>query len=441
MENYMNVEKQKLIIEYLLSSVDTFAVCQSIIKPEYFDPEFRNSVFLIKEYFGSYNTTPALEIINAETGLKFEQKQVTPDKIEYVTSEIEQFCRRRALERAVLASPKWINEGDYASLENAIRDAILVSLHKDLGLRYFEDPEARLLKMLELGPVISTGWKEVDEVLFGGISRKELLLVSANSGGGKSITLANLAFNVAAQGLTCLYLSLELSEEVIAQRFDTMYTGISRKVWKDHIHEIVARLQIEKDRNGVIDIKQMKSGTKAMDINAFLREYYLRYGCMPDLLIVDYLDKMHPNEKNINLSDVWTKDKLCSEQIRDLGVEYNMAVATASQLNRDAIKDVGKGQQHNHAHIAGGISKINESDVYWSILMTDPMKAAGECIFHFQKTRNSDGCGSNVLMKWDGKFLRIIDRETTPSLQIKTSTKTTQPSNGLLDLMQGLQTI
>lgn len=442
----MDNKKQKLLIEYLLSSSDTFAICQGIVEPEYFDPELRSSVKFIKDYFNEYNTTPNPDQIEAETGLEIKKREISRDQIAYTTNEIETFCRRRAIERAVLASPKLIEAGDYGTLEAKIRDAIMVSLHNNLGLRYFENPEERLERMLLENPVQSTGWKEVDELLFGGISRKELLLVSANSGGGKSITLSNLGFNFIQQGLNVLYISLELSEDVVAQRFDTMFTGISRRDWKSHVSEITTRLASAKEGSGVLDIIQMKSGTKASDIRAYLKEYYLHYNIMPDLLILDYIDKMHPNEK-IDMSDVWTKDKLVSEQLRDIGVEYNMFIATASQLNREAVK----ASHHDHSHIAGGISKINESDVYWSIVMSESMKAAGQIAFTMQKTRNSDGVGKTVYLRWDGKHLRILDQTgdskggnftLNKKEKIATNDLLDTPSEGgsrLLDLMSSLK--
>jgi KaiC/GvpD/RAD55 family RecA-like ATPase len=435
----MNNKKQQLLISYLISSSDTFAICQGIVQPDYFDPEYRNSVRFIKEYYEEYNTTPNLDQIEAETGNKFEYKDIKRDQIDYTTTEIEKFCRRRAIEKAVLASPKLIEKGDYGTLENSIKDAVMVSLQHNLGLRYFDDPEERLRRMMEDSPVQSTGWNEVDEKLFGGISRKELLLVSANSGGGKSITLANLAVNFAEHGLNVLYISLELSEDIVAQRFDTMFTGVGRKDWKSHVNEITTTLSLQRDKCGVIDIIQMQSGTKATQIKAYLKEYYLHYDMMPDLLVLDYLDKMSPNEQ-VNASDVWTKDKLISEQLRDIGVEYNMFIATASQLNREAVKATS----HDHSHIAGGISKINESDVYWSIVMTEAMKAQGQIAFTFQKTRNSDGVGSTIYLKWNGHNLRITDQDKeTLTLKksnsaIKFDDNDATTSSGLMGMLDSL---
>mgnify|MGYP001822436168 CR=1 FL=1 len=402
----MDEKKQKLLIEYLLSSPDTFALCQNIVDPEYFDPEFRESVRFMKQYYEDYSTTPSNNQVLAETNNEFVHRDVAPDEIEYCSHEVEKFCKRKGIEKAILASPQLIEDGDYGTVEQIIKDAVTISLNKNLGLNYFETVDERLEMMMNQSPTISTGWKEVDALLFGGLSRKELLLVSANSGGGKSITLANLGFNYVAQGYNVLYISLELSPEIVAQRYDTMYTGIGRQVWRDEISTLTTRLKMEGEKEGIgrLDITQMPTGTTANDIRAYLKEFYLHNNFMPDMLILDYLDEMAPNEF-VSADNVFEKDRRCTTQLRQIGVDEDMIVATASQLNRSAVGAT----HHDHSQIAGGISKINVSDVYWSIIMTEAQKAAGEMIFHFQKTRNSDGVGKTLYMKWDGKYLRILD--------------------------------
>ncbi len=402
----MNSKKQKLLIELLLSSSDTFALCQNIVLPEYFDPEFRTSVDFIKKYYDEYSTTPTPAQIEAESGQKFELHDVKPDEVKYCAKEIERFCKHSAMKKAILSSVDLIEQERYAEIEEEVKNALLISLTKDLGLRYFETVDERLKNMLKEDPTFTTGWRDVDDALFGGISRKELLLVSANSGGGKSITLANLAFNFATRGMNVLYISLELSENIVAQRFDTMFSGISRRVWKDHVEEISQRVKAAGEKSGIIDIIQMPSGTTANQIRAYLKEFYLHYNMVPDLLVLDYLDNMSPNER-VSADNVFEKDKRSSEQLRQIGVDYNMFVATASQLNRSAIGAT----DHNHSQIAGGISKINVADVYWSIIMTEQMRAAGEVVFILQKTRNSDGLGKQILLKWDSKTLRILDND------------------------------
>lgn len=402
----MDNVKQKLLIEYLISSADTFTLCQGIIQPDYFDPEFRNTVKFIKDYFNQYNTTPEPRQIKAETGVKLERQEVGKDELQYCSNEIEAFCKQRAMEKAILSSVAMVNAKDFGTVMTTVKDALLVSLHRDLGLRYFDDPSERLDRMSNGNYIEPTGWKEIDELLFGGPGRKEMLLVSAGPGGGKSICLANLGYNFIERGLDVLYISLELSEDVIAQRFDTMFTGISRKDWKQHKSEIAVRVSSAKEGKGNLDIKQFPSGTNQSQLLSYIKEYHLFYNKMPDLVIIDYLDLMNPNEK-IDIGDIWVKDKLVSEQIRDIAVQFNLVIATASQLNRSAVKAT----QHDHSQIAGGISKINTTDVYWSILFNDAQRAKGEIAFVLQKTRNSDGVGKTVYLKWDAKHLRILDRE------------------------------
>lgn len=437
--------KQKLLLEYLISSADTYAICESIIQPTYFDPEFRNAVSFIKKYYNEYSTTPDHDQVLAESGVDTKHHDITPDQIEYCTTEIEIFCRSKAIEGAVIKSLPLIDQpGEEGNIESMIKEAVMVSLTKDLGVNYYEDVDARLQRMLLEEPVHSTSWRDVDTALFGGISRKEMLLFAANSGGGKSISLSNLAFNFSNDGLNVLYISLELSRDVVSQRFDTMITGISRRDWKSHVSEITARVTQHGKDKGRLDVVQMKSGTTANQIRAYLKEYYLQFGITPDLLVLDYLDKMNPNEK-MDLGNVSVKDKLCSEQLRDIGVDLNMYVATASQLNRSAVGAT----EHNHAQIAGGMTKINETDVYITIVMTEAMRAKGEIMFIFQKTRNSDGLGTIVHLKWDSKRLLITDSDndsSTITFNPKDDKKktledlleddpTSSSSSGLLDLM------
>jgi archaellum biogenesis ATPase FlaH len=438
MADFDSEKKQRLLIEYLISSPDTYALCQNIVSPAFFDPALRNSVGFIKKYYQDYNTTPSTDQIEAETDQKFVLRDIVMDKVKWTCTEIETFCRRKAIEKAIYASPELIAKGDYGTVETQIREAVMLSLNANLGLRYFEDPQARLQELLDSPLVEPTGWTEVDALLYGGISRGELFLVSANSGGGKSITLANLGFNFLARKKNVLYISLELSEPVIAQRYDTMFTGISRRDWKGHVSEIATRVHNAGSENGILDIKQMPSGTNSAAIRAYLKEYYLHHKFLPDLLIVDYLDEMSPNEQ-VDAGNAWLKDKMCASQLRQLGVDHNIAVATASQLNREAVNAA----QHNHSHIAGGISKINICDVYISIKFTETMRLQNEIFFSLQKTRNSDGVGKGVFLKWDPKRLRIIDKEggsfIPPSMTTKKDTKEgllgTASGSGLLDMI------
>jgi KaiC/GvpD/RAD55 family RecA-like ATPase len=402
-------KKQRLMIEYLISSPDTFALCQSIIKAEYFNPMYRGCVDYILKYNNKYNALPSPAQIEAETDVEFNLTAITRDQIAECTEEVEKFCQERALASAVERAARLLGSPDSAGeIDKLIKEAVAVSLVKDLGVEYFNNPLPRLLKYTENPLRISTLWRDLDEMLGGGLAPGELLLVSANSGGGKSIALGNFGVNMILQDKKVLYISLELSEQMIEERFNTMFTGISTVGWDKHIDEIVDVIEgIGEATTGHLTIKRMNSGTNSNQIRAYLKEYELKYGFIPEVLIVDYLDKMAPNER-ISSDNISQKDKLSAEQLTDILNDYKMIGVTASQQNRDAITTTDL----NQGHIAGGLTKINAVDWYFSIIFNQQMKAAGLMVWQCLKARSSSAVGKKLGFEWDNDWLRMKNAAT-----------------------------
>lgn len=400
----MNLVKQRELIEYLISSPDTFSLCHSILDVEYFDPSLQPAVKFVLDYYEEHNGLPRPKTILANTDLEVEEVPIKLSEVSYVVTEIEKFCKRMAMQDAILASPELILKGEWGTIEENIKKALLVSVQTDLGIAYFDTVEERLQRLREGNEILPTKWDKFNEKLFGGPARKELLLFAAGSGGGKSVVLSNLGLDYADLGYNVLYISLELSQDIVAQRFDSMITGIGRKEWQDHIPEIVNGVKSFKNEStGRLDVVYMKTETKCNEIRAYLKNYQMHFDVLPDIIIVDYLDKLSPNSRvEGNAFDV---DKKISEQLRQIGVDYNAAIMTASQLNRSAV---GEGEQ-NHSMIAGGLSKINEADTFVTLYMDSYMKAAEQMDMSFQKTRNSDGVGSKISMKFEAKTLKITD--------------------------------
>jgi hypothetical protein len=185
-----------------------------------------------------------------------------------------------------------------------------------------------------------------------------------------------------------------------------MVTGIPQRDILNRASEVAQKIKAAGSSIEDIVIEQMPVGTSSNEIRAFLKEFELKRGYVPDVLIVDYLDLMSPNEK-VSADNVFEKDKRSAEQLRQILIDYDMIGITASQQNRGAVTATDL----NHSHIAGGISKINTTDTYVSIIMTDTMKAAGEIAFQFLKTRSSDGVGKTIYLRWNRLALRVENRE------------------------------
>lgn len=401
-DNDLRYEKQKLLVENLLSSRDLFSLCAGILDSKFFVPELRNSVEFILEYYEDYNSLPTPKVIKAESGIKFEvdEQGVDRDLFEYTAHEIETFCRERAVVNEVLNASKLIEKNDYGSLVERLQKAVLISLQRDLGLSLFESIEDRINRRAEERKPISTGFPNVDDLLGGGVVPSELIMASANSGGGKSVFLANLTLNVAAQGHDVLYISLELSEDMVSDRLETMMTGWSKEEKIERAKEVADRMnKISSNGWGDIYVKYMEGESACSnDVRAYLKQFELQHGKLPRMVVLDYLDIFSTNEKQ-QFSNVYEKDKIASTQFRAIGNNdyWPMIMATASQQNRSAVNET----EVTQASIAGGLSKVNIVDVYFSIIMTDAMRAEGVADFYFLKTRSSNGVGKTAHMKWD----------------------------------------
>ena len=397
---------QKFYLRFLLSSEDTFARCQNIVKSSYFDSELGPAVDFIKEYAEANTAVPLLEEINSRFNFQIEKLNgLTKQHEEGFLATFEEFCRHKAIEAAVMGAPEKLQKGNYADIEAQVREALLVSLQKDLGTDYYDDPRARLERMRTRNATISTGWKSIDSKLYGGMNRGEMTIFAGNAGMGKSLFLQNLALNWSNQGLFCVYFTFELSEELTSMRLDAMLTGISTRDIFKSLDEVELKVGMAQKKQGRIQVKYMSAGCSANDLRAYLKELEIQTGKKPDAICIDYLDLMYPNNKKVNPSDLFVKDKFVSEELRALAAETGALLATASQLNRSAVEE----NDHDIAHIAGGLSKVNTADNVMTIYTSTAMRERGEYRVQFIKTRSSSGVGSKVFLKFDPTCLRIVD--------------------------------
>jgi len=327
--------KQKLLIDVLLSSEEIFARCQNILNPTYFVNKLRPAMRFILNHVEKYNILPKFEQVNAETGLGFSKiDNIAIQHQDAFLDEIEEFCKNRALAEAVLSAVDLIEKGNYGEVEKRVKEAILISLQSDVGTNYFEDPRARLLRIKDNNGQVSTGWRDVDDKLYGGVNRGEITIWCAGSGVGKSLFLQNIAINLAVKGLNVVYITLELSEELCSMRMDSMLSEVPTKEIFRKLDEVEIRVRQAGHKSGGLHVKQLPQGSTCNDIKAYLKTYEIETQKKPDVLVVDYLDLLFPNNKRIDPSNLFVKDKFVTEELRGLMVERQMIGQTAAQLNR-----------------------------------------------------------------------------------------------------------
>ena len=397
---------QKLYLEMFLADAETFVRCQNIFDPLSFDRKLQPVAEKLKAYVDKYKIMPELKIIRAESGIDLDDASDVPkENYDWLLDEFEKFARHKALERAILESADLLEKGDYGPVEAKIKAAVQISLAKDMGTDYFLDPRSRLLKLKDNNGQVSTGWQAIDQKLYGGFNRGELNIFAGGSGAGKSLFLQNLAVNFASVGLNVLYVSLELSEELTSMRIDSMLTGVTTREIFKNIDDVEIKVKVASKKYGAVQVKYMPSGKNVNDLRAYVKEYSIRKGFMPDAILIDYLDLLMPVTVKVSAENLFIKDKYVSEELRNFGMEIKAVLVTASQLNRAAVEEV----EFDHSHISGGLSKIQTADNVIGIFTSRAMRERGRYQIQFMKTRSSSGVGQKVDLAFDPDTLRISD--------------------------------
>ena len=408
-----NRDIQQLFLEMMLNDAESYARVQNIFNPQYFQRELQPVAKFIKNYSNDYKKLPDIKMVKAKTNVELKSAEnIDPTHYNWFLDDFENFCRHKALEAAILTSADMLEKGEYGAVEEKIKEAVEVGLTKDLGVDYFEDPKGRLKELKDNHGKISTGWSQMDKKLFGGFNKGELNLFAGGSGAGKSLFLQNMSVNWVEQGLNVVYITLELSELLCAMRIDCMISDTpAREVFKN-LDNVELKVKAKAKESGKLIIKYLSSGSTALSIRTYIKEFELKHKVKCDAVLVDYLDLMMPVSRRVSPSDLFVKDKYVSEELRNLAVDTDVLLVTASQLNRDAVEEI----EFDHSHIAGGLSKIQTSDNVIGIFTSRAMRERGRYQVQFMKTRSSSGVGQKVDLDFNIDTLRISDMDESDDI-------------------------
>ena len=425
----------------MVTNAELYTRVMNIMNAENFDRTLRTVAEFIVEHTTKYSIMPDPIQIKATTGVEVEAiPELDEGHYDWFLEEFEQFTKRQELERAILKAADLLEKGDFDPVEKLIKDAVQISLQRDMGTDYFADPKERLNKYFNQGGQVSTGWPQLDRVMYGGMSRGELNIFAGGSGSGKSLVMMNIALNWLKQGLSGVYVTLELSEELTSLRTDAMLTSMSTKDIRKNLDDAELKVKMAGKKMGQYRVKDLPAQSNVNVIRAYIKEVQIQTGIKIDFVMIDYLDLVMPVSIKVNPSDQFIKDKYVSEELRNLSKELGVLMITASQLNRSAVEEI----EFDHSHIAGGISKINTADYVFGIFTSRSMRERGKYQIQCMKSRSSTGVGMKIDLEYNIETMRITDddpdgdknTQATPS-QIMDKIKTTSQVGSVNNTVQG----
>jgi RecA/RadA recombinase len=322
---------------------------------------------------------------------------------EYIKETSLDFCRKQNLKEAMMKSVGLLQTCSFDEISSVINEALKLGSENNFGYDYMADFEVRFAPK-HRSPV-STGWKDIDAIVGGGLGKSELGVVIAPTGAGKSMALVHLGANALKEGKTVVQYTLELQDTVIASRYDSCLTGYPLSDIKNFKQEIYEEI---KALDGGLIIKEYPTKSASTNtIRAHLSRLVKR-GISPGMIIVDYADLLKPvtirKEKRTELESIY-------EELRALSTEFQCPIWTASQTNRSGLS----AEVITMEQISEAFNKCFVADFIFSVSRTIEDKQNNLGKIFIAKNRNGpDGMVFPIFMDTSNVNIKILPRPTAP---------------------------
>ena len=337
---------QTKLLQSLLTDVKFFDRIFDILELEYFDSKVHNYLYeKFQSYFKQYKTSISIDnleiqVLSERDELLREQaheilrtiKKASAADVQFIKDESIKFCRNQNMKKALYKSIDLWEAGNYDDIWKIIGNAVKAGEESQIGHDYWNELALEYRVGLMRRSPISTGLKDLDIVLNGGLSKGELGTLCGYVSSGKSWFLAVFGANAVLQKKKVVHYTLELYEHQVGLRYDTIFTGIPSDQISNNVEFVKKKLAAINSSNNLI-IKHYS--TKKASVNT-LRLHYdklVQTGFIPDLIIVDYGDLLKPAQKydqrRHNLEEIY-------EDLRGLAGELAVPVWTGSQITRSS---------------------------------------------------------------------------------------------------------
>jgi replicative DNA helicase len=283
-----------------------------------------------------------------------------------------------------METPDLLKQNDFDAIKSKWMDALQVGLVHDIGTEYFINYPDRIKKRHEdkVQKMMPIGITEMDIWLGGGLRPKQLGLWMAPTNRGKTLALIHCGKRAIVSGNSVLHYTLELSEDEIAERYDSAFSKIPMHMLADREVDLIKDLESCGSKWGnVLIVKEFP--TKKATVATIMAHYrmVLQTGFQPDLVIVDYLNLIKPTHLRKNKREELTDT---AEELRGAATETDVPWWSATQSRRGAISM----ETHGEEEVGEDIGMINTSDVTITLNQTEEELAQEIMRLFLAKNRN-----------------------------------------------------
>jgi len=404
------IELEKTILRNVIVNEPFMRKVLPFIKVDYFDGAYKILFKEIVKFVATYNRLPTQESIKIEldesVNVSDVQRQQIVDMLPDVFTEktenqdwlldtTEKWCQDQALHRAIMESITVLDGKHNTLTKNALPDllqnALAVCFDTNVGHDYIENADARYDFYHEDEERIPFDLEYFNTITKGGLPNKSLSICLAGTGVGKSLFMCHQAAGALSQGYNVLYVTLEMSEERIAERIDAnlMNTPISQL---EHMSKTSFKNKVDKiaeKTNGKLIIKEYPTGqAHSNHLRALLNELKLKKSFKPHIVFIDYLNicassRMKGMGGSINS---YSYIKAIAEEIRGLAVEFDLPIVSATQTTRSGFGNSDPGLEDTSESF--GLPAT--ADLMFALISNEELVAQNQIMVKQLKNRYND---------------------------------------------------
>jgi len=414
---------QAKVLACILSSQDFLQQSLDVLNPNFFETDAGKWIVnQTVDYYTDYKALPTLEVFKIELDkqkddvlkvavkeqLRTALQKKNDDDLKYIQDSFLDFAKNQALKSAIIKSVDLLQAGKYGDIKGLVDAALKAGQPRNIGHDWKKDISIRLAGQTR--NTIATGWDALDILMGGGLGGGELGVIAAPSGIGKSWALSTIGANAAKAGKRVVHYTLELNENYVGLRYDTIFTGIESGNITQHPDDV--KNAVDTIPGDIIIKYYPPSFITVHTIRAHI-ENLISNKMKPDIMLIDYADLMRSAEKSDSRHEELGQ---IYKELRGLSGDLNIPCWTASQTQRSSIQD----EIIQADKIASSYEKIMNADLVISLSRKLEDKANHTGRAHLMKNRfGSDGITLPVYMNTGIGRIEIYDENSSKGILLK----------------------
>lgn len=414
---------EKTILSNLILNEEYSRKVFPYLKSEYFDDISYSKIFsTVSEYVEQYKEPPTIEALKLSLEKRKDLNEDTYNTIQellgefeidkttnpqFLLDETEKFCQDKdlynSIRKSILILDGQDGENDKGSIPKLLSDSLGISFDSSVGHDFLQDFEDRYEHYHKKEERIPFDIDILNKITKGGLPRKSMTVLLATTGGGKSLLKCHMAANHLMYGKNVLYITMEMAEEEIGRRIDANIMDITldevNEIPRDVYEKRMARYKTK--TTGKLVIKEYPTGSvHSGHFRHLLNELRQKKNFEPDVIFLDYLNICaSARVKGAAASSSYNLVKSIAEEVRGLAMEYNCALVTSSQFNRDGYGN----SDVDLTNTSESMGITHTADCILALVTSEQLDDLGQLMLKQLKNRWGD-------ISWYRRFLVGIDR-------------------------------